>query len=145
MCKTVTVCLFKAADHMQRTCTVYTERVQRRYDMNGISQMQGDQNWIFSEKDNCKLFFWDSHWLEIWKKHLHTVYPSMGPNRGNVAMHHKVRTYKEYHSVCPSSELGLPPTPQPQATGEKGVGRVPIPTRGIHYGTLYMYVLCAIV
>jgi hypothetical protein len=23
---------------------------------------------------------------------------------------HKVRTYKEYHSVCPSSELGLPPT-----------------------------------
>jgi hypothetical protein len=29
---------------------------------------------------------------------------------------HKVRTYKEYHSVCPSSELGLPPTPQPQAS-----------------------------
>jgi hypothetical protein len=28
---------------------------------------------------------------------------------------HKVRTYKEYHSVCPSSELGLPPTPHPQA------------------------------
>jgi hypothetical protein len=23
--------------------------------------------------------------------------------------------------------------------GEKGVGRVPIPTRGIHCGTLYMY------
>jgi hypothetical protein len=22
-------------------------------------------------------------------------------------LHHKVRTYKEYHSVCPSSELGL--------------------------------------
>ncbi len=87
---------------------------------------------------------------------------------------HKVRTYKEYHSVCPSSELGLPPTPHPQASvppppcfwgegntrrlvcplppvsggrgtlaGEKGVGRVPIPTRGIHCGTLYMYVLCA--
>jgi hypothetical protein len=72
---------------------------------------------------------------------------------------HKVRTYKEYHSVCPSSELGLPPTPHPQASvppaplppvsggrgtlaGEKGVGRVPIPTRGIHCGTLYMYVLC---
>ncbi len=70
---------------------------------------------------------------------------------------HKVRTYKEYHSVCPSSELGLPPTPLPQANvpppppvsggrgtlaGEKGVGRVPIPTRGIHCGTLYMYVLC---
>jgi len=26
------------------------------------------------------------------------------------------RTYKEYHSVCPSSELGLPPTPHPQAS-----------------------------
>jgi hypothetical protein len=70
--------------------------------------------------------------------------------------YHKVRTYKEYHSVCPSSELGLPPTPHPQASvppppvsggrgtlaGEKGVGRVPIPTRDIHCGTLYMYVLC---
>ncbi len=73
---------------------------------------------------------------------------------------HKVRTYKEYHSVRPSSELGLPPTPHPQASvppppcfwgegntrwrlsGEKGVGRVPIPTRGILCGTLYMYVLC---
>jgi hypothetical protein len=51
-----------------------------------------------------------------------------------------------------------PPTPHPQASvppppgfggrgtlaGEKGVGRVPIPTRGIHCGTLYMYVLCAV-
>jgi hypothetical protein len=27
---------------------------------------------------------------------------------------HKVRTHKEYHSVCPSSELG--PTPHPQAS-----------------------------
>jgi hypothetical protein len=69
---------------------------------------------------------------------------------------HKVRTYKEYHSVCPSSELGLPqpPTrrlvcPLPPVSGgrgtlagEKEVGRVPILTRGIHCGTLYMYVLC---
>jgi hypothetical protein len=29
---------------------------------------------------------------------------------------HKVRTYKEYLSVRPSSELGLPPTPHPQAS-----------------------------
>ena len=29
---------------------------------------------------------------------------------------HKVSTYKEYHSVCHSSELGLPPTPHPQAS-----------------------------
>jgi hypothetical protein len=28
-----------------------------------------------------------------------------------VVLMHKVRTYKEYHSVCPSSELGLPPNP----------------------------------
>jgi hypothetical protein len=70
---------------------------------------------------------------------------------------HKVRTYKEYHSVCPSSELGLPQTPHPQASvppppcfwgegntrwRERGWELVPIPTRGIHCGTLYMYVLC---
>jgi hypothetical protein len=30
--------------------------------------------------------------------------------------YHKVLTCKEYHSVCPSSELGLPPTPHPQAS-----------------------------
>jgi hypothetical protein len=40
----------------------------------------------------------------------------------------------------------LPPVSGGRGTlaGEKGVGRVPIPTRGIHYGTLYMYVLCAV-
>ncbi len=38
----------------------------------------------------------------------------------------------------------LPPVSGGRVTlvGEKGVGRVPIPTRGIHCGTLYMYVLC---
>jgi hypothetical protein len=41
--------------------------------------------------------------------------------------------------VCP-----LPPVSGGRGTlvGEKGVGRVPIPTRGIHCDTLYMYVLC---
>ncbi len=41
--------------------------------------------------------------------------------------------------VCP-----LPPVSGGRGTlpGEKGVGRVPIPTRGIHCGTLNMYVLC---
>jgi hypothetical protein len=41
--------------------------------------------------------------------------------------------------VCP-----LPPVSGGRGTlaGEKGVGRVPVPTRGIHCGTLYMYVLC---
>ncbi len=39
--------------------------------------------------------------------------------------------------VCP-----LPPVSGGRGTlaGEKGVGRVPIPTRGIHCGTLYTYV-----
>ncbi len=32
----------------------------------------------------------------------------------NERLAHKVRTYKEYHIICPSSELGLPPTPHPQ-------------------------------
>jgi hypothetical protein len=74
-----------------------------------------------------------------------------------VDQRHKVRTYKEYHSVCPSSELGLSqplsrqrvfPSPQKQGGGGTlacgwGVGGgVPIPTRGVHCGTLYMYVLC---
>ncbi len=38
----------------------------------------------------------------------------------------------------------LPPVSGGRGTlaGEKGVGRVPIPTRSLHYGTLYMYVLC---
>jgi hypothetical protein len=41
--------------------------------------------------------------------------------------------------VCP-----LPPVSGGRGTlaFEKGVGKVPIPTRGIHCGTLYMYVLC---
>jgi hypothetical protein len=43
-----------------------------------------------------------------------------------MGMYHKVRTYKEYHSVCPSSELGLSqplsrqrvfPSPQKQGGG----------------------------
>ncbi len=43
--------------------------------------------------------------------------------------------------VCP-----LPPVSGGRGTlaGGKGVWRVPIPTRGIHCGTLYMYVLCGI-
>ncbi len=43
--------------------------------------------------------------------------------------------------VCP-----LPPVSGGRGplAGEKGVGRVPMPTRGIHCGTLYMYVLCGI-
>ncbi len=43
---------------------------QRRYNMNQRSQMQGGKNWILTEEINANLFFWDSHWLEIWKIHL---------------------------------------------------------------------------
>ncbi len=55
---------------------------QRRYNMNRRSQMQGGKNWILPEEINANLFFWDSHWLEIWKINL---CPSMGPNGGSVA------------------------------------------------------------
>ncbi len=54
-----------------------------------------------------------------------------------------------------SSELGDSPTPSPAGecaspgsggrgtlAGERGVVRVPIPTRDIHFGTLNIYVLC---
>ncbi len=45
--------------------------------------MQGGKNWILPKEMNANRFFWDSHWLEIWKNHLR---PSMGPNGGSVAM-----------------------------------------------------------
>ncbi len=60
-------------------------------------------------------------------------------------------------SFSPVVRIGTPPTPHPQASvppfpgsggrgtlvGERGVGRVPIPTRDVHCGSLYIYVLCA--
>jgi hypothetical protein len=39
---------------------------QRRYDMNGRSEMQGGKNWILLKEMNANRFFWDSLWLEIW-------------------------------------------------------------------------------
>ncbi len=58
-------------------------RIRRRYDMNGRFEMQGGTNWIFPKEMNANRFFWDSHWLEIWSNHF---CPSIGPNRGIVAM-----------------------------------------------------------
>ncbi len=40
------------------------------------------KNWILPKEINSSRFFWDSHWLEIWKNHLR---PSTGPNGGSVA------------------------------------------------------------
>ncbi len=90
----------------------------------------------------------------------HTTEEGRGDGKQRECLGHKVRTYKEYHSVCPSSELGLSqplsrqrvfPSPHPETGGRGhtslrvgGWGGVPIPTRGIHYGTLYMYVLCGL-
>ncbi len=52
-----------------------TNFLQRRYDMNGKSQMQGGKDWISLKDINKNRFFGDS---EIWKNHL---CPSMGPRR----------------------------------------------------------------
>jgi hypothetical protein len=57
-------------------------QLPRRYDMNGRSQMQGGKNWILPKEINANRFFWDSHWLEIWKNH---CCPSRGPTGGSVA------------------------------------------------------------
>ncbi len=40
-------------------------------------------DWILPKEMNANLFFWDSHWLEMWSNHF---CPSMGPNGGSVAM-----------------------------------------------------------
>jgi hypothetical protein len=49
--------------------------------VNGRFQMQGGKNWIFPKEMNSNQFFQDSHWLEIWSKH---IFPSMGPNGASV-------------------------------------------------------------
>ncbi len=60
------------------------ESILRRYDMNGISQMQGGKkNCILPKEINANRFCRDSHWLEIWKN---LLCPCMGPNGGSVAM-----------------------------------------------------------
>jgi hypothetical protein len=62
---------------------LHRSRYQRRYNMNGGSQMLGGKNWILPKEINANRFFRDSHWLEIWTNHL---CPSMVPNEGSVAM-----------------------------------------------------------
>jgi hypothetical protein len=68
----------------------------RRYNMNGIFQMQGGKNWILPNEINANRFFWDSHWLEIWSNHF---CPSMGPNGGSVATD-SVQQLIQYGNWC---------------------------------------------
>jgi hypothetical protein len=49
----------------------------------GGLKCSGGKNWILRKEINANRFFWDSHWLEIWKNNL---YPSMVSNGGSVAM-----------------------------------------------------------
>jgi hypothetical protein len=61
----------------------------------------------------------DQHSFPTTKSCLFSVRSSIASDNGQQkreSLEHKVRTYQEYHSVCPSSELGLPPTPHPQAS-----------------------------
>ncbi len=53
--------------------------------MNGRSQMHGGKNWIFPKEICANRFFWDSHWLEIWKYIYVPLCPSMEPNGWSVA------------------------------------------------------------
>jgi len=50
---------------------------------------------------------------EINEKWMDVIYEYSLVVSSSDGQRHKVRTYKEYHSVCPSSELGLPPNPPP--------------------------------
>ncbi len=64
--------------------------------MTGRSQMQVGKNWILPKEINANRFFWHSHWLAILKNHL---CPSMGPNRGSVAMDSGAQTDKgQFHA-----------------------------------------------
>jgi hypothetical protein len=113
--------------------------------MNGRFQMQGGKNWIFATVMNANRFFWDSHCLEIWSNHF---CPSMGPNGGSVAMDSVLsqrvgrvlsffssRRNWDSPNPSPAGECAPPPVlgggaPRGTLACEKGVGRVPVPTRG---------------
>ncbi len=46
------------------TATTEAAGHERKY------EIQGGKNWILSKEINANRFFWDSHWLKIWKKTL---------------------------------------------------------------------------
>ncbi len=51
---------------------------------------QGGKNWILPQEINANRYFWDFHWLEIWKNH---SCHSMGPNGRSVVMDSGETTY----------------------------------------------------
>ncbi len=59
------------------------------------------KNLIFPIEINANRFFWDSHWLKIWKNHL---CPSMGPNGGSMAIWTLVPV--TYDEVCRGGWIG---------------------------------------
>jgi hypothetical protein len=52
------------------------------FDMNGRSQIQGGKNWSFPKEIKPNRFFWDSHWLKIWKKTIMSFYGTKWRERG---------------------------------------------------------------
>ncbi len=69
--------------------------------------MKGGKNWILSKEINTNRFFWNSHWLEIWKTH---QCPAADPNGGSVAIWTPL---KESFAYVPSSYLVSIPIPLP--------------------------------
>ncbi len=76
---------------------------------------------MVSNRGLFRLWHWQSDPLTTRLDNIHSV-------------KHKVHTYKEYHSVCPSSELGLPTTPHPQAS---------VPPPPCFWYSLYVRTLCS--
>jgi hypothetical protein len=54
-------CVFVGGEGPLCRFTVIGYSFQRRYEMNGRSQMQGGKNWILLKELNANRFFWDSH------------------------------------------------------------------------------------
>jgi len=77
--KELWICICGLKEISARPPTVYCSVcILRWYDMNGRSQMQGGKNWILLKEINANRFFWDSHWLEIWKNHYGTEWREHG-------------------------------------------------------------------
>ncbi len=47
-----------------------------------ISNTQGGKNWILPKEISANRFFWDSYWLETWKKRFLSLYGTEWKQRG---------------------------------------------------------------